>query len=391
MPRLIKPSGFTLIELLVVIAIIGVLTTIAVVSLADIRTKARDTKRTTDIKQIGTALETYFAEYGYYPTIITPGEPLVSPDGTTTYIAQIPSNPTPREDNGCPNADYTYTPSNNYTSYTLSCCLGTNVSDLPAGTVTYTPSGWSGSGGESFTCGSVITDADGNTYNTVQIGTQCWMKEDLKVGTMIGSKLADNTTLQNQANDSVIEKYCYGYVQQDNAEQIVTGTTNCNIYGGLYQWQEAMNLPASCRTTTCSIQTPHQGICSTGWHIPTDNEWYILENYLKDEGQTCDDSRSGVWGCPYAGGKLKEAGTVHWSSEVCNTTCNSSGFTALGAGYRIASSGSFSNQVMSATIWTGTQSSSTNTWYRWLYFNYGHVYRHDYPKSYGFSVRCLKD
>jgi uncharacterized protein (TIGR02145 family)/prepilin-type N-terminal cleavage/methylation domain-containing protein len=379
-------KGFTLIELLVVIAIIGVLTTIAVISLADVRTKARDTKRTTDIKQIGTALETYFAEYGYYPTIITPGEPLASPDGTTTYIAQIPSNPTPREDNGCPNADYAYTPSDNYTSYTLSCCIGTNVSDLPAGTVTYTPSGWSGSGEFPFAnCGDNLTYG-GESYPTVQIGTQCWFKKNLNYGTMLCSDSPyTNSCATNPTDPNVIEKYCY------YNNEIYNYIGGCSEDGGLYQWQEMMNLPATCSYTDCSIQTPHQGICPTGWHIPTDNEWYILENYLKDEGQTCDASRSIAWDCADAGGKLKEAGTTHWSSQDCGSaTCNSSGFTALGAGYR-DTNGLFKNLTGYAYFWQASQSSAAAGWSRLLLSGYSTVARYGFIKVVGFSVRCLKD
>ncbi|MCX6792674.1 MAG: prepilin-type N-terminal cleavage/methylation domain-containing protein [Candidatus Falkowbacteria bacterium] len=126
-------KGFTLIELLVVIAIIGVLSTMAIIALGNARAKARDSKRVADIKQISTALELYYADNNSYPTIITPGNSIVSPDGTKTYMATIPNNPTPRNDSGCGDNNYTYASTPDNTNYSLNFCLGNNVSSTPAG------------------------------------------------------------------------------------------------------------------------------------------------------------------------------------------------------------------------------------------------------------------
>lgn len=130
------------------------------------------------------------------------------------------------------------------------------------------------------------------TYNTVQIGTQCWLKENLNIGTMIiGSK--------NQTKNYVIEKYCYNNLE-----------SNCNIYGGLYQWDEMMNY----------IKTQgSQGICPSGWHIPTSTEYQQLVNYLG--------------GINVSGGKLKETGLSHWKSPNGSAT-NLTNFTAVGSGLR---------------------------------------------------------
>ncbi|MCX6792966.1 MAG: prepilin-type N-terminal cleavage/methylation domain-containing protein [Candidatus Falkowbacteria bacterium] len=125
--------GFTLIELLVVIAIIGVLSTMAIIALGNARSKARDSKRVADIKQISTALELYYADNNSYPTIITPGNSIVSPDGTKTYMATVPNNPTPRNDNNCGNNNYTYASTPDNTNYSLNFCLGNNVSSTPSG------------------------------------------------------------------------------------------------------------------------------------------------------------------------------------------------------------------------------------------------------------------
>ncbi|MCX6792653.1 MAG: prepilin-type N-terminal cleavage/methylation domain-containing protein [Candidatus Falkowbacteria bacterium] len=128
-----KKFGFTLIELLVVIAIIGVLSTMAIIALSNARAKARDSKRVADIKQISTALELYYSDYNYYPTIITPGSSLTSPDGTKVYMAAIPNNPTPRNDSGCGDNNYTYASTSDNTNYSLNFCLGNPVSSTPSG------------------------------------------------------------------------------------------------------------------------------------------------------------------------------------------------------------------------------------------------------------------
>ena len=97
---------------------------------------------------------------------------------------------------------------------------------------------------------------EGQTYNTVLIGDQCWLKENLNVGTMIQGD-------QGSSNNGIIEKYCYG----DNE-------ANCDTYGGLYAWREAMQY-----VTTAGVQ----GICPLGWHFPTDGEWTILQDFLGGE------------------------------------------------------------------------------------------------------------
>lgn len=114
--------GFSLVELLVVIAIIGVLVTSATIIFTGSRVKSRDTSRAAYINQINTALEIYFLRNGIYPTLITAGEKLTA--NGNVYLDPVPSNPEPRTDGNCPNSDFTYTTSNNNTSYTLSFCLG---------------------------------------------------------------------------------------------------------------------------------------------------------------------------------------------------------------------------------------------------------------------------
>jgi len=209
-----------------------------------------------------------------------------------------------------------------------------------------------------LTCGGILTDPrDNQQYPTVQIGTQCWMAQNLNVGTMVNGS-------SNQTNNSTIEKYCYN-----------NDVNNCNTYGGLYQWDEAMGY-----TTTAGSQ----GICPPGWHIPTDAEWCMLTTFL-DPTVNCN---TWGWSGTDAGGKMKETGTTHWYSPNTGAT-NSSGFTALGAGFRHG--GNFLNLRSNVYFWSSSEYSSTTGIYRGLSYDYAGVGRsYDY-KTTGFSVRCLRD
>jgi len=172
-------------------------------------------------------------------------------------------------------------------------------------------------------CPATMVDTDGNVYDVVKIGNQCWMAENLNVGTRIDG-------VDEMADTGTIEKYCY----DDNE-------ANCTTYGGLYQWDEAMQYTETEGT---------QGICSTGWHIPTDAEQNTLDQYLTAEGGTCDTSRSGVWDCAPAGTALKELG--------------SSGFEAVLSGDR-DTNGAFYNSGTYTYFWSSSVSGA-NAWGRYL-------------------------
>jgi len=210
-----------------------------------------------------------------------------------------------------------------------------------------------------FSCGDTLFDArDNQLYLTVQIGTQCWMAENLNVGTMVNGS-------NNQTDNGTIEKYCYS----DN-------TSNCDTYGGLYQWDEMMQYVTTEGT---------QGVCPTGWHLPTDDEWKTMEMYL---GMTQAQADANNWRGTDEGGKLKEAGTTHWSSPNAGAT-NSSGFTALPGGYR-GVGGLFSTNANGAYFFSSTENGSTARM-RVLSYYLAQIYRYDYDKTSGNSVRCIKD
>ncbi len=224
-------------------------------------------------------------------------------------------------------------------------------------------------------CGTTISDIDGNSYNTVLIGAQCWTKENLRVrrynnGTSIlfdatGGSGGSSTTWQNltigahtiYANDST------------------TTPSNLTKYGYLYNWYAAKGI----YTTGNIASTDTLNICPSGWHVPTDAEWTTLTTELG--------------GQDVAGGKMKSVGTAYWNSANTGAT-NESGFSALPGGYR-EPNGSFANIRSNAFFWSATEGDSSIAWNRDLFFNNVNVRRNFYyfgnNKSVGASVRCLRD
>jgi uncharacterized protein (TIGR02145 family) len=200
----------------------------------------------------------------------------------------------------------------------------------------------------------------GQIYHTVKIGNQCWMRENLNVGTRIAGA-------QEQANNGIKEKYCYN-----------DDTTNCSAYGGLYQWAEMVQYYHGATNTTSWNPAPTgsvQGICPGGWHVPTDAEWTVLTSYLG--------------GLSVASCKMREAGAAHWPSP---NTCasNSSGFTALPAGDRYTG-GIFYGINMYTNSWSATESSAEYIWNYYQDYGSARVFRDVAVKWYGFAVRCVKD
>ena len=178
---------------------------------------------------------------------------------------------------------------------------------------------------------------EGKKYNTVQIGNQCWLKENLDVGFKI---LND----QQSSDNNVLEKYCY-----DN------NTANCEKYGGLYQWGEAM---------AYSSKPGTKGICPEGWHIPTRKAFAVLISSVQNSYE------------------LIEKGELSVSN-------NKSGFTALLAGQKsVYNNNSFSGQKERSTyFWSSTESGNAHI----LAIVESYVYISNSSYDTGFSIRCIKD
>jgi len=199
--------------------------------------------------------------------------------------------------------------------------------------------------------GTPTVTYSGKTYNTVLIGNQCWLKENLDVGTRINGSEA-------QTDNGTIEKYCY----DDNI-------ANCNTYGGLYQWAEIVQYKNGATNNTSpnpAFTGNVQGICPTGWHIPTLTEF---ETLLTAVNNNCNALKA------IGQGSGVGAGT------------NTSGFSALLAGYH----GNLFNRLGDqAYFLSSTQYNTITAYYLTLYHNLDTYPVPDY-KSSGYSARCLKD
>jgi len=235
-----------------------------------------------------------------------------------------------------------------------------NITGLTAGTEYYvrayaTNSASTGYGSAiSFTTetGTVtVTDIDGNTYKTVKIGDQWWMAENLKVIHYRNGDSIPNVTDATEWSNLTIGAYC----NYDN------NVNNATTYGSLYNWY-AVN--------------DSRNIAPEGWHVPSNNEWQTLVDYLG--------------GVLIAGGKMKETGTTHWNSP--NTGANNeSGFTALPGGYRDGD-GPYGEVGAYAYFWSSTEYDSDHALNgRSLGYSYSGVGWGSSPKQYGFSIRCVRD
>ncbi len=213
-----------------------------------------------------------------------------------------------------------------------------------------------------------VTDADGNVYNTVQIGTQCWIAENLNVSHYRNGDAIPNVTDNTQWDNLTTSAWCY-YNNNSGYE---------NPYGKLYNWYTVVD---------------SRGLCPTGWHIPTHYELTTLERAICTSG-TCNtdfpyDFTTTGWRGTDEGGKLKETGTIHWNSPNTGAT-NESGFSALPGGYRY-SNGEFDYMGYYAYFCSSSEYYSYNAWFRKLHYYFGDVSRDYYDKNCGFSVRCVKD
>jgi uncharacterized protein (TIGR02145 family) len=195
-----------------------------------------------------------------------------------------------------------------------------------------------------------MTDQDGNVYKTIVVGTQEWMAENLKASHYRnGDAIAlvnDNTTWQGVNTGATC------FYNNDSA------ANNCP-YGKLYNWYAASDV---------------RNLCPTGWHVPSDAEWTTLTTFL---------------GGNVAGGKMKSTGTQYWISPNAAAD-NSSGFSGLPGGTRNLN-GTFDEIGYGGGWWSSTESNTNNAWYRSLYYTNGNVGGWNYGKTFGVSVRCLRD
>ena len=198
-----------------------------------------------------------------------------------------------------------------------------------------------------FPCGSPLV-YDGQSYATVLIGDQCWMAENLNVGTMVNAST-------NQTDNGMIEKHC----QEDDP-------ANCIVYGGLYQWNEAMQF---------TYTLPNQSVCPTDWHLPTDDEFDTLVVHIPgiDKG-----SQLAVNASLWYDGALEQSASFGLSN-----------FDALPGGW--SHSGGFSGtKTYFSYFWTSTEM-GIDAHLRNINFMHTGIHSSTSTKLAGYSIRCVKD
>ena len=196
-----------------------------------------------------------------------------------------------------------------------------------------------------------VTDVEGNVYDLVYIGTQVWMADNLKT-----TKFRDGTAIPNVPESNAwIALSTPGYCWYANDKE-----TYGNTYGALYNWFAVADA---------------KGLCPTGFHVPTDEEWTTLITF--------------AGGDAVAGGKLKEEGTTHWTTPNTGAT-DDYDFKALPGGRR-SDEGYFWYIGTGTRWWSSTQFDATYAWSRDAAYDNASVQRDFKTKTYGMSIRCIKD
>lgn len=214
-----------------------------------------------------------------------------------------------------------------------------------------------------------VTDIDGNVYQIVKIGDQWWMAENLKVTHYRNGEAILNITDNGEWSNLSTGAYCIRYNNSDNID----------TYGLLYNWYAVDD---------------SRNIAPTGWHVPSDEEFKILENYLIANGYNWDGTTTEN----KIGKSLASKTGWHSSPDVGDvgneiSTNNTSGFSALGGGYRLGSSGAFNDFIgFYGRWWSSTLSDSSEAFGAGLSYNssiFEHKKYHD--KRYGCSIRLVRD
>jgi uncharacterized protein (TIGR02145 family) len=225
--------------------------------------------------------------------------------------------------------------------------------------------------------GTTVTDIDGNVYQTITIGDQIWMAENLKV--------------THYSNGDEIPTVSYGvfwsdlgnleigafsvYDEDIDLQSQNTCNGNCaEVYGNLYNWYAVDD---------------SRGVCPEGFHIPTDDEWMELEFHLgMPESELYDEGYRGTdQGSQLAG----NADLWIDGNLVVNPAFGTSGFNSLPGGYKTSSGSYVSTMGYIASFWSSTAYDSNNSWRRYLGFNDSGVARTTKDKRFGKSVRCKGD
>jgi len=216
-------------------------------------------------------------------------------------------------------------------------------------------------------CGT-MTDADGHTYETVQIGIQCWTKTNLR-----STKDRNGNDLTTTAANDASVAHCFVPTADEWSENNSSVTYDASSFGYFYNWEAA------------------KLVCPSGWHLPTDAEWDVLTSYVIAQS----DYRCGAYTINIA--RALAATTTAWrsSDDECTpgfapSSNNATGFSAVPAGYHSGSSFFYSSH--NADFWSSVaEYNSSNAYYRELLYGNASVYSGSNDKGNGYSVRCLRD
>jgi uncharacterized protein (TIGR02145 family) len=200
-----------------------------------------------------------------------------------------------------------------------------------------------------------MTGNDGKIYQTVKIGNQWWMAENLKE-----TQYRDGSVIPIVTDNSIWSGLKGGALLTGAYCAYYNDIKKANTYGYLYNWY-AVN--------------DSRNIAPPGWHVPTDEEWITLREYLGGKN--------------VAGGKMKETGTTHWESPNTGAT-NESGYSALPGGYRDPIS-VFDRMGYNAFFWSALERSGGDAWQWSMRHGNSNIYRIASSKQYGFSVRLVRD
>ena len=258
--------------------------------------------------------------------------------------------------------------------FTASSALGERtIIDTPSGDQTYTFR--YGSGGQPCPGMPTIADIEGNTYNTVLIGSQCWMKENLKT-----TQYSNETPIENLTNNSDWQNNTTGAFAWYNND-----IDWKDSYGALYNWYAVDNA---------------SGLCPTGWHVPTDAEWTQLVDYVVAQGfanhwDNPNGTGNALRSCRQVnsplGGECNTSAHPRWEAHDTHHGFDEFNFSGFPGGNRYGN-GSFDHIGYKGDFWSSTESFTDNAWYRDIWFGDGEVFRaSNGEKDSGFSVRCLKD
>jgi len=217
---------------------------------------------------------------------------------------------------------------------------------------------------------ATVTDYDNNVYNTVKIGNQCWMRENLR-----STHYTDGTPIPLGSITSTTTGYRYN--PNNNSSIVAT-------HGYLYNWAAVMNGDNSSSSNPSGVQ----GICPTGWHVPSYAEWGQLTNYLSGNVQYTYGNSTSIIAKALAATEGWNGSTGTYAVGNNLSLNNASGFSALPVGNY---NGSYSYFGSYAYYWSSDESNSSNAFYMSLGYDGSSVNRNYYNKNNGYSVRCLRD